>query len=328
MFKIRKKITIKLIKLTEETALNNIKEKCLKKDITFLSFCNEKGEKCDWKGSHNTYLLLRCNVCNFEWNTYTYHSFISTTRGCKKCAKNLKYTTETWVERCIAKYGNKFDYSDVDYVNNITKVHIKCNICGKDYYQFPSNHIKYGCRYCGRKESDKKRSLGYTTFVEKARQIHGDDYEYIDCDYVNNVKKLFIKCRKCGNIFQQNPMKHLIGHGCPKCSASRLEKEIRLFLEENNIKFNEQQKFDWLGKLSLDFYLPQYNIAIECQGEQHFKGWFGDVNSLKSINNRDKNKNNLCKENGIKLLYYSNLGINYPYKVFEDKNELLKEILT
>ena len=41
----------------------------------------------------------------------------------------------------------------------------------------------------------------------------------------------------------------------------------------------------------------------------------------------DNRKRKLCEENGVKLLYYSNLGIEYPYFVFENKEELLKEII-
>ena len=44
------------------------------------------------------------------------------------------------------------------------------------------------------------------------------------------------------------------------------------FLQMNEIIYIEQKKFkDWLGAQSLDFYLPEYNIAIECQGLQHYK---------------------------------------------------------
>ena len=81
----------------------------------------------------------------------------------------------------------------------------------------------------------------------------------------------------------------------------------------------------WLDGLEIDFYLPQYNIGIECQGIQHFKkSHFFEP--LEVVQERDKRKLKLCGENGIKLLYYSNLGIKYPYFVYENKEELLKEI--
>lgn len=69
-----------------------------------------------------------------------------------------------------------------------------------------------------------------------------------------------------------------------------------------------QKKFDWLihkNKLSLDFYLPDYNIAIECQGEQHFKArkLFGGQEGFEYNLLRDKIKNELCKKHNIKILY-------------------------
>lgn len=78
----------------------------------------------------------------------------------------------------------------------------------------------------------------------------------------------------------------------------------------------------------MDFYLPKYNVAIECQGKQHFGlgGW--NNKDYTSIKERDERKRRLCEENGVKLLYYSNLGMEYPYKVYEDKNEILKKIKT
>ena len=54
---------------------------------------------------------------------------------------------------------------------------------------------------------------------------------------------------------------------------------------------------------------------------------FGGEKSLQSTLERDEKKRLLCNENGIKLLYYSNLNIKYPYDVFEDKEELLREVL-
>lgn len=77
--------------------------------------------------------------------------------------------------------------------------------------------------------------------------------------------------------------------------------------------------------LSLDFYLPEYNVAIECQGRQHFESidFFGGEKGLKETIERDKIKKELCEKNNIKLLYYSKLNIIFPYKVLTDEKELL-----
>ena len=101
-------------------------------------------------------------------------------------------------------------------------------------------------------------------------------------------------CPKHGE-FWQTPYKHLKGQGCPKCKQSKLERQISTLLTENNIPFEQQKTFDWLkykNNLFLDFYLPEHNIAIECQGGQHFKSvdYFGGENEFKLIQERDKTK--------------------------------------
>jgi very-short-patch-repair endonuclease len=77
--------------------------------------------------------------------------------------------------------------------------------------------------------------------------------------------------------------------------------------EYTNLIIEKQKKFHWLGKQSLDFYLPEHNIAIEYQGRQHFEpvDKFGGKKEFEKTKNRDKRKRELCKKNGIKLLYFS-----------------------
>lgn len=103
------------------------------------------------------------------------------------------------------------------------------------------------------------------------------------------------------------------------------------FLKINNIIYETgiRPKFLSKGKshLSLDFYLPEYNAAIECQGKQHFIEQTFFENRKETNFERDKRKNELCKGN-IKLYYYSNFKIdNYIDKVYNDKEVLLKKII-
>jgi hypothetical protein len=103
------------------------------------------------------------------------------------------------------------------------------------------------------------------------------------------------------------------------------------FLEENEVKYIYQcsyKTFEWLGKQRLDFYLPEYNIAIECQGGQHFKpiDLFGGEKGFIKTLALDMEKRKKCKENNVKLLYYSNEKHKFPYKVFYKKEKLLEEI--
>ena len=67
-----------------------------------------------------------------------------------------------------------------------------------------------------------------------------------------------------------------------------------------------------MGRQSLDFYLPDYNIAIECQGIQHFEpiDFFGGEEKFDEQIERDRIKYNLCKNNNINIIYYSNINYN------------------
>lgn len=110
---------------------------------------------------------------------------------------------------------------------------------------------------------------------------------------------------------------------------------MKNLLIENNIKFTCEKKFEWLkynGKLRLDFYLTDYNVAIECQGVQHFEPtYFGGRN--KNMNNmyqdllrRDNIKYELCKEHGIRIIYYTNVERTETKNMCKNTEDLLKLI--
>ena len=255
-------------------------------------------------------------------------------RGCPKCAKEsiqtaLSSTTEEFVKKAREVHGDKYNYSKIKYVNSSTPVYIICPEHG-EFLQTPSNHLRgRGCPKCGVESTQKKLSSTTEDFIKKAREVHGDKYDYSKVDYTNANTQVRIICPEHGE-FWQTPSMHLSGNGCPKCNSSKLESEIRLMLDEQGVKYKcRERKIPWLKGLELDFYIPAKNIAIECQGIQHFKPieYFGGEEKFKYTIENDSIKRKLCEENGVRLLYYSNLGIDYPYKVFENKEALLKEIL-
>ena len=87
---------------------------------------------------------------------------------------------------------------------------------------------------------------------------------------------------------------------------SKLETSVEKKMLEENIDFERQKKFSWLSGMSLDFYAGSKEIAIECQGEQHYfdKEFFNKREGLKERLERDSRKRQLCKENGIELIYF------------------------
>ncbi len=226
--------------------------------------------------------------------------------GCHKCGwikegKNLRKTTEEFIKEAVKKYGNKFDYSKVEYITNNKKVCIishekdKYGVEIGEFWQTPSNHLSFGY-------PSNKIIMTTERFVKRARVVHGDFFNYDKTDYKNAKEPVIITCPIHGD-FEQLPHLHLRGEMCPKCRCkSVLENKVRIILTDLNIEFNEQKRFEFLGRQSLDFYLPKYKIGIECQGRQHFIGsklW----EDLDTIKERDKFKKDICEKNGIKIIY-------------------------
>lgn len=225
--------------------------------------------------------------------------------GCNKCRYDklkdtFSDTKEEFIKKAKEIHSNKYDYSEVEYINNKTKVKIKCNQCNNYFYQEPRMHIyqKQGCPYCN-------GGIKFTEadFIQKAKLIHKDKYDYSFVNYVNSDVRVEIKCKKCRNIFTQKPSKHLAGQGCPYCNNSNLENEVSEFLKsiyEGEIIRNTKKV---ISPYELDFYLPDKNIAIEFNGLY----WHSyDINDYLSGNidkKRHLNKTILCEEKGIKLFH-------------------------
>jgi len=91
---------------------------------------------------------------------------------------NLKSTTEEFIEKAKKINGDKYDYSKVDYNNSKEKVTIICKIHG-DFFQTPSGHLKGdGCKKCATETTAEKNKSNTFDFIEKAKKIHGDKYDY------------------------------------------------------------------------------------------------------------------------------------------------------
>ena len=118
--------------------------------------------------------------------------------------------------------------------------------------------------------TEMARIYGTPEFIASARRKHKNRYDYSKTIYNGYYTPVIITCPKHGD-FLQTPRNHIRGHGCSKCRVSKLERMVKNVLENIGVNFIEHYKCQWLGNQHLDFYLPDYNAAIECQGIQHFK---------------------------------------------------------
>lgn len=230
-----------------------------------------------------------------------------------------KSNIETFISKAKEFHNNKYDYSLVVYINNNTKVKIICPIHG-EFEQLPRSHCYYGCKKCS--VDNKKDTVDI--FINKAKKIHNNKYDYSLINYINSDTKIKIICPQHG-VFEQKPTVHLYNKGCPSCSSSKGELKIRDFLVSNNILFEEQKRFDLcksIYTLPFDFYLPKYNLLIEYQGEHHYmpiEGWGGD-STFNKVKVRDKIKKDFCLKNNLKL-------IEIPFYEKANIEELLNNLI-
>mgnify|MGYP000896157317 CR=1 FL=1 len=221
--------------------------------------------------------------------------------GCAKCAGKNK-TTKEFIDESNKVHNNKYDYSLTKYINSKSNVKIICKKHGI-FEQTPSNHLNgNGCVKC----INDKISLNNNIFIDRSNIVHNFKYDYSLVDYINNRVKIKIICPFHG-IFEQQPLHHLNGSGCPICKTSKGEKLIKKLLDSVNIKYYYQKRFENCKNnkpLPFDFYLPDYNICIEYDGIQHFKpiSIFGGKKSLENQKIKDKIKNEYCEKNNIKLI--------------------------
>lgn len=258
--------------------------------------------------------------------------------GCNECgveaaASKITLTQEEAINRLMNKYGNKYDYSKVKFSGTKKKITLICPIHGEVKVNAYLAFKGLGCPKCKKEETYRKMMLSNEEWIERAKKIHHERYDYSLTKYNGYYNKVKIICPIHGE-FEQIAYDHIQGKGCPKCKLSKMEKEWIDYLSDNKIVYDYQYKPSFLkqgrSQLSLDFYLPDYNIAIECQGLQHFTYVkFFDKGHINSLYKRDTVKLELCKKNGIKLIYFTNLK-EYNFflgeKVYHTIDETMKFI--
>ena len=215
-----------------------------------------------------------------------------------------------------------------EYVNAhaLLKIRCKCgNIFITNFNHFTTQNKKQ-CTECGnfiRNNSTRLTNKDIKKYVEVDSK---SDCKLVECDYKNASSIIKVKC-SCGNEFKWNNRRR-----CEKCSSSvsKMEIDIINFLENHNIEYIHQYKFDECKdkrELPFDFYLPLQNICIEADGKQHFEPVvFGDMTysdaleNLKIVKRHDEFKNKFCEYNNIKL-------IRIPYWERNNIEKILESIL-
>lgn len=250
--------------------------------------------------------------------------------GCRKCAIALpvwnKSNSLDFIDKAMSVHGNKYDYSLIVYVESSKKVKIVCPKHGV-FEQTPNEHLQgSGCLKCAIEYRANKSRSNTSEFVEKARKVHGNKYDYSIVNYVEATKKVQILCPAHG-MFSQQPSAHLSGAGCPSCLESHGEQRVAILLNGFEIEYERQRSFKQCRNkrpLFFDFYIPCMNTCIEYDGQQHYFPceFFGGVKKFEELKRTDFIKTEFCLKNEIKLI-----RVSYEKSPSEVKDFLKKELL-
>lgn len=216
----------------------------------------------------------------------------------------INSNSEKFLNRCLDKYGDKFEYFLDTYKDWNNYVKIRCKEHDKIFYQKPKSHLNnIGCSDCFKEKYLNSANGRYRTtledFIEKAKEKHGDRYGYDKVIYINKDTKVEIYCKEHDYYFSQTPHSHYKS-GCPKCAmknhSSFPEQALYFYISKLNTDVLSRSKF---FNYELDIYLPEFNFSIEYDGSRWHKNSY----------ERDIIKTNLLLKNNINIIRIREKGL-------------------
>lgn len=227
--------------------------------------------------------------------------------GCQYCIGRNEDETE--VLRAIHDANPFLELLD-PYRGKKAKIRMLCTIHNVVSYKTPYEAmIGRGCKQCGFEKLSRQAKLPEDVYLERLRSLFPHIHLKNGYDGVASLAEFH--CDNCCNDFIDYA-NYVTRRGCPICDSSSMEQEIGKILTKYNIIYKPQFSFvDCKDQRALpfDFYLPEYNLLIEYDGQQHYRPVnFGGISDERALQNfettqlHDSIKTSYCKNNNIPLL--------------------------
>ena len=300
-------------------------KKCLPKrkvninEEEFIKLAKDKyGDRYDYSKTKYvnkiTKIIIICKKHKYDFLQGP-HNHLQGKQGCCIC-RNKVVDTNSFIIKAKEIHGDKYDYSKVIYNNSDKKVTIICPEHG-EFEQTPANHThssnKRGCPKCGLITRANKRKLTTEEFIKRAKEIHGDKYDYSKVGYINSTKKVIIICPKHGEYYMapSNIIYQHNGQGCPKCSGFHrtTEEFIHRAKEIHGDKY-DYSKVEYTG--------CNNKVTIICKKHGYFKqlpnGHFNSYGCIDCAN----------EQNGINQRFSNEEFIEKAKEIHGDKYDYSK----
>ena len=253
---------------------------------------------------------ITCKKHHFTFHQ-TSNNHFNSKFPCDQCRSDHMRTLNSdlidgFKNKMAERFGDRFDYSETRYVNQNTKVQLKCKDCNTKISSTPYILLNgVGCPKC---HHDRVNAKFITNKIKEinafVKQLGG---RCLSDKYINNEHDLKFQCKQ-GHIFYESWSDIQFSmRWCKECSPNRYIGETlsRMILEHLLSTSLPSVYLDSMNGLQLDGYCSNKNIAYEYQGYQHFtrKSHFHETTSqYKSQRQRDIEKKKLCHANGITLI--------------------------
>ena len=193
---------------------------------------------------------------------------------------NGRLYPKDWIKNAKAVHGDKYVYDESKPPRiKSDRIRYKCPIHGWQETRYDCHvDLKCGCPVCAGYPNKLSTEQRKANWVKRCKKKYNDRFDYSQFVYVNNDTKGLVTCKEHHYSYMIDPWMHLRGAGgCPFCTGSEGEVHIRTWLENHHINFVPQYSipnenlFCKRQSLRVDFYLPDFRMFIEMNGEQHYK---------------------------------------------------------
>ena len=219
----------------------------------------------------------------------------------------------------------KWGFNPIEtFVHMGAPLKIECTQCLSVKHVLPYDLLnsEVSCSSCSAK-GRKSNAM----FLRDLEEVTGGSFKALG-RYINSSVRIPFLHVDCGRVSKIYPSRFLGNPTCLHCrkeeylGGSYGEKAVADVLDSLSIEYTREHSFEYLGRKRFDFYIPSLNIAIEYDGEQHYKSidaWGGEE-YLESVRQSDALKNDFCDYMGIDLL-------RVPYWEFDNIHEIVTNFI-
>lgn len=282
--------------------------------------------------SIRTPIKFYCKIHNYIFSAKPLN-ILRSSSGCKLCSaqhrsQTSRISNDIFIERLSQISANIVPLQK--YSNSKERIYVRCSICNNKWLAMPSDLLsgRSKCQKCSMKALNVSRRLSREQFIQNVHQrnVCSDTFDVLG-DYSGTRNYILCRCKVCGEEWTPYANSLLNDNvSCPVCKLSKGEMRIKQWLDNKKITYCMQKSFIGLvglnnGLLRFDFYLPDYNVLIEYQGQYHDGSVANQTDEQYSYQlEHDRRKKKFAKENNIELL-------EIWYKDFDNIEKLLQQHL-